>query len=231
MIAINEIAEEKQKRSEFRLPIDVMHSGIRTAVMGAFVGGGIGGFIGGIVLLPNGLVLAGLMGIVVATGGAYSIERVLKERWPSGREIVANSERIALTKHSKIEAVIDCQQHVNVLTWQFKIKKDSPRAKKGWHLVALGLEQDDNYVIVYSAASPEDFEAMPLSSSFSKLERKKEDKKQKAKSATRIREAGEQRRLQNAEFVRSINGGDITFEQFIDYIQFLQVNYPEWMIS
>jgi hypothetical protein len=229
MEAVNEATEEKQ--GEFRLAVDTMHNGIRLAVMGTFLGGGIVGFVGGIALLPNLLLIAAITGIATATGGAFAIEKVLKERWPSGRELLANSERIALTKHNKIEAVIDCQQHVNVLTWQFKIKKDSPRAKKGWHLVALALEQDDNYIIIYSAASPEEFENLPLSSSFTKLERKKKETKKKTKAVANMREAGEQRRLQTAEFVRGMDGGDINLDQFIEYIEFLQANYPQWMLS
>lgn len=229
MIAVDEIIEEKQ--GELRFPVDKMHGGIRAAVIGTFLGGGIFGFIGGITLLPNTLGIAALMGIVGASGGAFAIEKVLKERWPSGRELYANSARIALTKHGKIKSVIDCEQNVTVLMWHFKVKKDSPRAKKGWHLIALALEQDENYVIVYSAASPNEFEALPLVSSFTKLERKKEDKKQKAKSATSMRDAGEQRRLQAAEFIRGMDGGDISFEQFIAYIHFLQANYPTWMLS
>jgi hypothetical protein len=233
MVALDEIREEKQKRGELAFPVDTMHGGIRAAVMGTFVGAGFVGFVGGIVLLPNAILLAGITGLVAATGGAYGIERVLKERWPSGRELIANAERIAISKHGKLEAVVDCQKHVNVLAWQFKIKKDSPRAKKGSYLVALALEQDENYVIVYSAAKAEDFQDMPLSSSFTKLERKKEKDtdNQKSKSITTMREAGEQRRLQMAEFVRGMDGGDIDYEQFCDYIQFLQANYPQWMIS
>lgn len=233
MVVIDELREEKQKQSDLSFPVDTMHGGIRAAVMGTFVGAGIVGFLGGTILVPNFLLLAGLTGIVSAAGGAYGIERFLKERWPSGRELVANQERVALTNHGKIEAVVDCNQHVNVLIWQFTIRKDSPRAKKGSYLVALALEQDENYVIVYSTATPEEFENMPLSSSFTKLERKKtkDSDKRKNQSVTSMRQAGEQRRLQMAEFVRGMDGGDISFEQFCDYIEFLQATFPQWMIS
>lgn len=233
MVVFEETHKKKQKRGELSFPVDKMHGGIRAAVMGTFFGAGVVGFIGGVVILPNAIPIAAITGLVFAAGGSYGIEKYLKERWPSGRELVADAERIAMEKHGEVESSVDCTGHVNVLAWHFKVKKDSPRAKKGWHVVALGLEQDDNHIIVYSVASPEDFEDMPLASSFTKLERKKDKSKGKGKnkSVASIRDAGEQRRLQTAEFVRGMEGGDISFEQFSDYILFLQANYPEWMIS
>src|SRR5690606_14269229 len=117
----------------------------------------------GILLIPNGAFLAILLSAASAAGTSMGVEHILKDKWLSGREFVADDERIALTKHNKIESVINPQQQVNVLTWRFEVRKDGPRAKKGWQLLGLGLEQDDTYIIIYSAASPDEYEAMPLS--------------------------------------------------------------------
>lgn len=233
MVTINDApVDEKAKVGTLRIGVDPIHGGLRMAVFGSFLGAGALTFGAGILLIPNGLGLAILLSMASAAGASMGIERLLKDKWLSGREFVADSDRIALTKHSKIESVIDAQQQINVLAWRFDIKKDSPRAKKGWQLLGLGLEQDDNFVVVYTAASPEDFENMPLSKQFIKLEKqKKDDKKSTLSSASGMRMAGEQKRLYEGEVIRQIIGGDMLFEDFTETLEFLQTNYPRWMIS
>lgn len=233
MVAVNEPpVEEKSKVGTLRIPVDPIHGGLRMAVFGSFIGAGVLSFGAGIFFIPNGLGLALLLSMASAAGASMGMERLLKDKWLSGREFVADGERIALTKHSKIESVIDAQQQVNVLTWRFEIKKDSPRAKKGWQLLGLGLEQDDNFVVIYSAASQEDFENMPLASHFTKLEKQKKDSdKTNLSSTSGMRRAGEQKRLYEGEVIRQITGGDMLFEDFVETLYFLQTNYPRWMIT
>lgn len=233
MVTINEPPiDEKTKVGTIKIPVDPIHGGLRMAVFGSFIGAGVLSFGAGMFLIPNGLGLALLLSMASAAGASMGMERLLKDKWLSGREFVADSERIALTKHSKIESVIDAQQQVNVLTWRFEIKKDSPRAKKGWQLLGLGLEQDDSFVVIYSAASQEDFENMPLANHFTKLEKqKKETDKKSLSSASGMRRAGEQKRLYEGEVIRQITGGDMLFEDFVETLHFLQANYPRWMIT
>lgn len=225
--------EEKSKVDSLRITVDPIHGGLRMAVFGSFIGAGVLTFGAGVALIPNGLGLAILLSMASAAGASMGIENFLKDKWTSGREFVADGERIALTKESKIESVIDAQQHVNVLTWRFEIKKDSPRAKKGWQLLGLGLEQDDNFVVIYTAADPDDFKEMTLSKHFTKLEKENKSARKSSAlaSASGMRRAGEQKRLYEGEVIRQIIGGDMQYEDFVNTLSFLQVNYPRWMIT
>jgi hypothetical protein len=223
------LTDEKMKNGEFRAALDPIHGGIKVAELGSFFGGGFLGFLATSLLLPNFAPIAALVALGVGAGSSIGLGRYLKTRWPSGRELVADAERIVLTKHEKIEAVIDPQQQVNVLSWYFEVKKDHPRARKGWHLLGLALEQDDTMIVIYTAVSPKDFENLPLAKEFSKLERKNPEKP--TQSASGMRRAGEQRRLYEAEVIRQMEGGDMDSEKFIMFLDFLQAHYPRWMIS
>ena len=222
---------EKSKTDSLKIPVDPIHSGLRVAVFGSFMGVGVATFAAGLLLIPNGALFAMILSGVSAAGTSIGLERYLKNKWPSGREFLADSERIALAKHGKIESVVDATKQTNVLTWRFEVKKDGPRAKKGWYVLGLALEQDDNYVVIYSAASISDYEDMPLSSAFKLLERPANDKKTNLSSSGNVRRAGEQKRLYEAELVRQMVGGDMLFEQFVETIEFLQYHYPQWMIT
>lgn len=232
MTTINDNPTVVNTKTELRIPLDAMHNGIRMAVMGTFIGSGIAGFVVASLVMPNIIGLSLLVGVVTAAGSSLGVERALKHRWASGREFVADADRIAISKHDKIESVVDAQQHVNVLTWRFEIKKDSPRAKKSWYLLGLGLRQDENLVLVYTVIPPDEFDDMPLASSFVKLEKQKDkDDNANIGSTSGLRRAGEQRRLYDAEVVRQMIGGDMLKEDFIETLSFLQANYPRWMIS
>lgn len=232
MVILTELPlAEKMKTNSIKFSVDPIHSGLRMAVLGSFFGAGIVSLATGLMLIPNGAFLAVLLSGATAAGASVGTERYLKNKWPSGREFLADSERIALAKRGKIEAVVDVTKQVNILAWRFEVKKDGPRAKKGWHLLGLGLEQDDNTVVIYSAASQEDFKKMPLSGAFTRLEKAKNIEKSNLSSSSGIRRAGEQKRLFQAEIVRQMIGGDMLFEQFVETIEFLQAKYPQWMIT
>ena len=44
-----------------------------------------------------------------------------------------------------------------------------------------------------------------------------------------MRQAGEQRRLHEAEYDRGMFGAELTLAQFTEYLEFLQKNYPKWV--
>jgi hypothetical protein len=230
MAAIEESpTEEKLKNGEFRAILDPIHGGIKLAEMGSFIAGGAVGYVGTSMLLANPFIAFGAA-IGLAIGSSLGLGTYLKKHWPSGRELVADTEHIAITKHGKNEIVIDAGQHVNVLTWYFEVKKDHPRARKGWYLLGLDLEQEESNIIVYSALPVKEFEKLPLAKHFSKLERTKNQEKG-LDSATGMRRAGEQRRLYEAEVLRQMDGGDMDSAQFVAFLDFLQAKYPQWMIS
>jgi len=174
------------------------------------------------------VILHGLVGRHTMTDlepGRSLVERLLKGNWLSGRELVVETEHIMLRKHDEVERQIDPQQHVNVLAWHFVVQR-SRRVRKGWHVVGLSLEQNGDYVPVYTLASPEDFEILNEKQLFTRLER---PKRTDDRTKTSMRQAGEQRRLLEAEQDRGYNGAELTVEEFKSYLKHLQTNHPSWM--
>ncbi|MDQ7024447.1 MAG: hypothetical protein Q9P01_14120 [Anaerolineae bacterium] len=232
MVAVDEstIQTTPTTHNSRSFAVDAEHTGIRSVGCLALVGSGILlFFIGGMLTnLPALVVIFG--SITLAAIISYGLEKYLKQTWPSGRVLEVNPETIILRKHQEIESSINPQQLVNVLTWTFKVKR-ATRVKKGWHVVSISLEQDGDYIPVYTFASPEEFENLPLSEHFTMLERNKKSKKEKTKTSTNMRHAGEQRRLHEAEYNRGIIGAEVTLSEFTEYIEFLQKNYAKWMIS
>jgi hypothetical protein len=233
MVAMNEPTTQSisPQIDAISFPVDAEHTGIRAVGCLSLLSMGIGLFllIGTMTTLPDMVII--FASIVIAAVVAFGIEKYLKHRWPSGRVLEVNGQQIAIRKKNEIERTIDPQQQTNVLIWNFQVKR-AARVKKGWHVVGLSLEQEGEYIPVYTFASPEDFENLPLSEQFTRLEKPdKKDKKDKTKSIATMRHAGEQRRLHEAEYDRGMFGAELTLAQFTEYLEFLQKNYPKWMIS
>ena len=117
-----------------------------------------------------------------------------------------------------------------MLTWNFQVKRSS-RIKKGWYVLSVSLEQEGEFIPVYTFASPEDFETFSMADRFTTLIKRDRNKDKEKPAGGSMRRAGEQRRLHEAEYDRGMNGAEVTLEQFIEYLDHLQLNYPSWMIS
>ena len=89
------------------------------------------------------------------------------------------------------------------------------------------VEEDNGKYFDYAV---KEFEKLPLAKHFSKLERGKDSEKA-MHSASGMRRAGEQRRVYEAEVMRQMDGGDMDSAEFVAFLDFLQANYPRWMIS
>lgn len=229
MVALEESTLQAPATTTLTLAVDSEHSGIRLAGCGSL----IAAFFLTLLIVSQIPGMPFFIGVVVsavvAVSVSYVAEKVLKERWPSGRVLHASPSAIAIHKQSAVERTVDPQQQVNVLAWHFKVERGS-RVKKGWLVLGLSLEQEGEYVPVYAFASPHDFEKLPLAGHFQKLEKPNKNRDDK-NTLRNMRQAGEQRRLHEAEIDRSYNGAEITFAQFVDYLEFLQKTYPRWMLS
>jgi hypothetical protein len=156
------------------------------------------------------------------------IEKILKGRWPSGRAVQIDNDRIQIVKGDKVQNDIDANQRVNVLLWRFQINRRS-RVPKGWFMVACALEQDNLYLPVYTFMSLKDLENIKNSTGhFTLLQSQKEAQKQ---GNANMRVAGEQRRLHTAESARWMEGAEMTQADFMAFIRQLQEQYPQWMPS
>jgi hypothetical protein len=208
------------------LPVDAEHSGIRTVGCFTFFAASVAAF------FLFSLLLSGLLTLMLAllTGAAIAFlaDYWMKRHWPSGRRLVVDQGAVQVMQNDKVEMTVDASRQVNVLPWRFTVKRNG-RVKKGWYVIALGLEQDDLLLPVYTFASPDRFEELPLKSLFTALQR--EDKKEKGVtgSARELKQAGLQHRLQDAEKARSLMGAEVTIEQFETYLQTLQTQFPQWM--
>jgi hypothetical protein len=222
--------DPQTNESVMQIPLDAEHSGIRTAGCLSFLVLVPITFVIFNMLIPTIPVLAGILSLPMGVGASYLIEQTLRKRWPSGRVFVASATDLTIRKHAENQVTIDPTQTVNVLSWHFSVPRNG-RVKKGWQVIGLAFEQDDEILPLYTFASPENFEKMPFSARFMKLERKKDKDDQVTKSASSMRMAGQQRRLYEAEQHRGMNGGEMTFEQFTDLLQYLHKQYPEWMDS
>ena len=212
---------------ELRLPVDAEHGGIRLAGCGVFLLGIVitTGLV--VLLVPNGTILGLIAGIVVAAIIAQPAEKQLKARWPSGRELTLSSRHIRLEKHSQPQIQIDAQRPVQVLMWQFRIRRRA-RVPKGWYVVACAIEQDELYLPIYTLMAPDVFAQMPMSDHFIQL-RREESQETSGTGLSGVRIAGEQRRLMAAERERGLDGAEMTPEAFQQFLHYLKTHYAAWM--
>lgn len=214
---------EQTLQGERRFPVDAEHGGIRAAGCLTLLTSMALAFIVLNSLLVDGMVLA-LLGALVAGALATSlVDRLLRGRWQSGRAIHLSDSAITIRQHEREEIRLNPQQLVNVQLWYFVVSRNG-RVKKGWHVVALGLEQDDQLLTVYTFMSPQDFEKIALMKRYVKLIRPKDLEKQ-----TDMRAAGVQRRLLAAEAERGERGAEMNAQDYALFIEQLQGMYPRWM--
>lgn len=209
----------------FSLTVDPEHSGLRLAVVGVF------GISAVILYFVTTRIIPQLSGIniiaaVVALAGAtvltQVIDRLFKQRWPSGRSLRIVEDKVQLVQRDSVQREIDGDQHVNVLMWRFTIAKRT-RIPKGWYMVAIALSQDDLYLPVYTFVSPADFDTLPLHKHYMSLQARKKNEAQDLKLA------GQQRRLRTAEDARWAEGAEMSKADYERYITRLSQQFPQWL--
>jgi hypothetical protein len=213
------------------LPVDAEHGGIRMAGCLSFIVTTLVSYFVLSLLIQDslGIGLVLIASLLLGAGMAYGLDRQLKKTWPSGRALTVTDQAILLTKHNQPETTLNPHQQVNVLAWRFEVKRNG-RVKKGWYVIGLALEQEDSYIPVYTFAPPERFQSLPWAHHFETLQRPSSVEDQKA-SARELKLAGLQRRLYTAEKMRQQQGAEVTFEQFEQWVAFLQEQYPSWMLT
>ena len=222
---MDSIVENKQS-VEFR--VDNEHGALRFSIILVFIVGWIISFLIFNALIPSeGLnILAGALSFGFTALLTQQMDKLLKQRWPSGRAVRVADDSIALVKNGKVEDQVDTTQVINVLTWRFAISRRS-HVRKGWFMVACALEQDDHYIPLYTFISPQDFEKVGGANQFTMLQTKKELNDQR----NDMRLAGIQRRLHSAENVRWMSGAEMNSDDFLAYLARLQEQFPQWMPS
>lgn len=205
--------------------VDSEHSGVRILGCVTFLISAVAGYLILNTILPNsGLITIGAA-LALAIALTYAADHLAKRYWPSNRAIQFIDDMIVLIKAGTVQGEIDAAANVNLLLWHFEAKRH-PRVPKGWYVVANALEQDGDYIISYSIASPEDFEALPLSRLSTKFQRKK---KGKGEDARDLKEAGSIRRIAQAEFHRGELGAEMSLQDYHAYLDYLADTYTTWM--
>ncbi|MBN2469654.1 MAG: hypothetical protein JXN59_02925 [Anaerolineae bacterium] len=200
-----------------RLPVDVEHLGIRVVVPLL----AIGGFFVTLWVVPIVLGVLGLQQTVLgslvlplavggAIGAAFLGDRLLKQRWSSGREILLDEHYLILRDQKQPEKVVSWGARVNMLTWRFVVSRRG-RIPKGYHCLALQLLQDDEQITIYTFCEPKKLELVNDSDAFTLLAARSVVQDERLN----LRVAGQQRRLLQAEDERWQAGAELTFEDFL----------------
>lgn len=210
-------------------PVDSEHGALRLVVVAVFIGAGFISY-----LILSGLISGeeiNLLVIILSFGSAYLVttlvERVLRTHWPSGRVVEISERGVRTAKHGSTQQEILASQDATPLMWRFQTRRRS-RVPKGWHVLALALEQDGQFVTVYTFVSPDELTAMGADAQFTELKSKKEtDRGTKGRDALLL--AGEQRRLLQAEGERWVSGAEMTSADFKALLAQLGTRFPQWM--
>ena len=207
-----------------QFPVDAEHSGVRVVGCFSFLIGTVVSFLILNTLIPNaGLLVVGAS-IFIAVALTYMSDYLTKKYWPSNRYLQILDDVIRLSKNDAAQHQIDPAQNVNFIMWHFEAPRH-PRVPKGWYVVANALEQDGEYIVTYSIASPKNFEELPLSRLSTHYRRKKD----KSDDKQDLRQAGAMRRIQQAEFHRGEFGAEMALEDYQDYLDYLVDTYTSWM--
>lgn len=203
-------AEQKAKEKAM-YPVDAEHGQLRLVVAGVFIGVAIISFFVLLAVIPaNTLNLLAVLGaLVIAAVFTSVVERQLKARWPSGREIGLRDDKLVLAKRGNTIDTIAIDGEAQLLQWCFEINKRA-RVPRGWWMVAAAVRNmaTDHIIAVYTLMPPEDYRELNDNQRYIPL------KKPSDTDDGNMRLAGQQRRLHAAEQVRWNDGAEMKPEDF-----------------
>jgi hypothetical protein len=210
--------------------VDAEHSRLRLVVVLVFAVGAVAGYLLISAIVPStGLnLIAALGAFVIAYAVSAVFEQALKRRWPSGRSIEVDAQGVRLIQNGTVQQNVTADASAQKLLWRFQTKRRS-RVPKGWHLLAAALEQNTGSVSVYTLVSPDQFKKLENADRFKVLKAKAESASNTSANA-RGRDdlllAGEQRRLLAAENQRWQTGAEMTLDDFLAYLDAVEIPFP-----
>lgn len=211
------------------LPVDPEPTSLRIALLVILLVSAIIGYFltNAIFSIQTCSILGVLGGLAMGAVSIQAAERLLKPRWKSNRFVRLQHSSVEVVRREDIQIQIDPSQEIETHLWRFEIPRRH-RVPKGWYVVAIALEQNAEFLPVFTLISPEAFNNLPFSNHFVQLSSRKEMERE---SQANLRLAGQQRRLLKAEGARNMNGVEMLNEDFEKYLQWLQKYLPEWMPS
>lgn len=219
--------------SKSTYPVDSYHAGLRLAIAGSMLAGFV---LGALVIVPW---LAKLLqvdvtslfcfrmigGVALGSGIGWLVEANLYRIWPSGREIEIDDNRLTLREPSGESQSVDWNKHVNILSWQFKIKQRA-WVPKGWYCLACQLVQDDQAIIPYTFIKPRTAEKLPQWQAFEVLIPEKHHLR--TTNQNNLADTPQQARLRGVERDRWMNGAELQPDDFVALIHQIDAHLPNW---
>ncbi len=208
-------------------PLDPEHWKLRAAIFGAFFGSALLVIALTSILFPSpnfnllGLIAAMIVGYLASA----LAERLLKGRWHSTRSLQVSGDGVRLVKGKTVEQEVLHTTAATPLRWKFRISKRA-RVPKGWWMYACSLSAPDRQITVYTFLPPKEAETFERDGEFSRLLSKKEREKNDAPQS--LRQAGEERRLREAEEHRWLAGAEMTPADFIAFLDLMDRQFAEW---
>ena len=208
------------------LPVDPYPPSLRLFAAFGFLAGLVGGYLVTAVLTGSGFCspIGVIVGLIVGGVAAVGLERGLRGVLPSNRFLHVEEDSITFVFSGNATRSIDTNAHINVTLWHFVVKRRS-RVPKGWHVIALALEQDDVYLPAFTLMSPETFDEFEYKPLFTLLKGSRKDYRDEGD----LRLAGKQRQILTAETARSIDGVEMFNEEFTRLLDTLTTQFPAWM--
>jgi hypothetical protein len=215
------------------MPIDTEHFGIRIALPAIAVAGFLIGFALSSALLSTIIsetqlgCIPFIGGIVLALFFAFVADKLLKRLWPSGRALIVDQQGLVLEdKRGRQNKTIRMQwgEHINPVTWRFKVRRSSAKVQKGWMMLSVKLVQDESEMIIYSFLPEKEASLLPNYDKFIPLMPRAELES----DALSLREKGEQKRLLATERERWEDGAEIQRKDFFDLITILMGHVSDW---
>ena len=232
-------------QSRFRpIQVDVEHIGIRVAIPVAIIASAVllygwlstawPTFLNGVGVDDE--AIGGTSAILLTLIGALLIgalaDRLLKRVWPSGKVLQIDASRIALLdRRSQTVALLRRDLRLNVRTWRFMIRRSTPRAPRGWYMVACRFMQDEATMVVYTFMPARKFESLPLAHTCQELEQPPDRLTQMEKrqvKAQLLRERAEQRYISELETERASVGAELRPADFASFVNTLAAEVPGW---
>ena len=223
-------------------PVDVEHMGIRIVIPIVIIVSGVGLYAWLNTAWPDLLInsfgvtddaISGISAIIIAIGGALGIgaiaDRLLKRFWPSGRSLMLDPAAITLT-NLKDQSVVTLHRdkRLNVRSWRFTVRRNSPRAPRGWYMVACQFMQDEAELTVYSFLPPRKFEGLPLARTCLELQTPPERATDFNPRSTPLRGRMEQRVLSELETGRLLTGAELRPVDFSVFVNTLAGEVSGW---
>lgn len=225
------MSENIVKHDSLTLAVDSEHGALRLSVVILFIATWIITYV-----IANALIssdgfnlIAIIIAFVVSALVARTSEKTLQERWPSGRNVDMDENGVRILSKGAVQNDIHASEPFSILLWRFQTKRRS-RVPKGWFVIACALEQDDNYLAVYTFASPEQAEPLQQKYRFITLASEKEAAAKDTRQDS-LRFAGEQRRLRLAETFRWNHGAEMSLQDFEHFLSRIDGQFSQWMPS